>query len=415
MSLPKGWAVIDYKQSFSQEATSNKKVKTKDCNAEGKFPVVDQGQEYICGYVDDQDKVIEVETPLVIFGDHTRLIKWINFNFVPGADGTKVLKPEKIYDARFFYYHMRNIELPDKGYSRHFKFLKEVDFLLPPLNEQKRIAKKLDELLATVESIKTRLDNAPTTIKRFRQSILSAATSGKLTEEWREENRVSDEWAETYLGNVIFDRPRNGYSPKGVSYETDIKNLTLSATTSSVFKADCYKYVDIEVKDDSHLWVNNGDILIQRANTLEYVGVSAIYNGVSKQYIYPDLMMKVIANNNFILTKFLHYSLLSMNTRQYFKNNATGTSGNMPKINQKVVMKAPLFLPLLEEQKEIVSQVESLFTLADTLEEKIEAAKKRVDKLTQSILAKAFRGELVPQDPNDESAEVLLERIKGEG
>jgi type I restriction enzyme S subunit len=70
--------------------------------------------------------------------------------------------------------------------------------------------------------------------------------------------------------------------------------------------------------------------------------------------------------------------------------------------------------PTREEQIEIVSQVESLFALADTLEEKIEAAKKRVDKLTQSILAKAFRGELVEQDPNDESAEKLLERIKGE-
>jgi type I restriction enzyme, S subunit len=323
-------------------------------------------------------------------------------------------------DLKFMYYYLRSRDFNDviSGSAQPQitqEGIKVINVPLPPLNEQKRIAKKLDELLATVESIKTRLDNAPTIIKRFRQSILSAATSGDLTSEWREENGIIDEWENIYLENIIIDRPRNGYSPKGVDYETPIKNLTLSATTSSVFKDNCYKYVDIEVDDDSHLWINNGDILIQRANSLEYVGVSAIYKGISKKYIYPDLMMKVIANRDFIITKYLHYSLLSMNTRQYFRTNTTGTAGNMPKINQKVVMKTPIQLPSLLEQKEIVSQVESLFALADTLEEKIEAAKKRVDKLTQSILAKAFRGELVEQDPNDKSAEKLLEKIKNEG
>lgn len=291
---------------------------------------------------------------------------------------------------------------------------KKILIPIAPLNEQKRISKKLDELFATLESIKTRLDNAPTIIKRFQQSILAAATSGKLTEEWREESGIAEEWESVNLDSVIHGKPKNGYSPQGVSYETPVKNLTLTATTSGKFIEGYFKYVDIEIPHDSNLWLNSGDILIQRGNTIDYVGISAIYDGESGKYIYPDLMMKIISNNKMIENKFLHYVLLSNATRQYFKDNATGTSGNMPKINQKVVMNTPIKLPTLEEQKEIVSQVESLFALADTLEEKIEAAKKRVDRLTQSILAKAFKGELVPQDPNDEPAEKLLKRIKVE-
>lgn len=329
--------------------------------------------------------------------------------------------PYKVVDNNFLYYTILESisELYQKSHGMGMVHVTKGVFeshevLLPPLNEQKRIAKKVDELLATVESTKSRLNNTQIIMKRFRKSILIAASTGNLTSEWREENGVNDEWRNTTLDQVILKKPKNGYSPKGVSYETPVKNLTLTATTSGKFIDGYYKYVDIDIENDSHLWLNPGDILIQRGNSIDYVGISAIYNGEKKKYIYPDLMMKILSDHKHIDNSFLHYVLLSDSTRQYFKDNATGTSGNMPKINQQVVMNTPLKLPSLAEQKEIVSQLESLFSLADLVEEKIEAAKKCVDKLTESILAKALKGELVPQDPKDEPAKKLLEHIKAE-
>lgn len=296
--------------------------------------------------------------------------------------------------------------------------LKKLQLPIPSINEQKIIADKLDTLLARVDSTKARLEQIPQILKRFRQAVLAAAVNGKLTEEWRDIN-PSEKWETVKLLDIIVDKPRNGYSPKGVEYETAIKNLTLSAVTKGYFIENCFKYVDIDISNDSYLWVKNGDILIQRANSLEYVGVSAIYEGKDNQYIYPDLMMKFRVNER-ILTKYLHYSLLSELTREYFRKNASGTTGNMPKINQGTVSAAPVNLPPISEQTEIVRRVEQLFAYADGIEKQVQNALERVNNLTQSILAKAFRGELTAQwraeNPDlisgENSAQALLAKIQ---
>ncbi len=288
-----------------------------------------------------------------------------------------------------------------------------IEVPLPPLNEQHRIVAKLEQLLSKVQSCQERLDRIPKILKRFRQSVLAAACSGRLTEDWREQN-PDVEWENTILQNVIYEKLRNGYSPKPVKYTTNLKVITLTATTSGKFSDCFFKYINDEIDQNSYLWIKNGDILIQRGNSLEHVGISAIYEGCSDQFIYPDLMIKVVADKMKILNKFLYYILSSFKIRQYFRENATGTAGNMPKINQSVLLNTPIPLPPLAEQQEIVHRVESLFHLADQVEQKYNKAKAYVDQLTQSILAKAFRGELVPQDPNDEPAEVLLERIRKE-
>lgn len=291
--------------------------------------------------------------------------------------------------------------------------MKTIPVFLPPLNEQKRIVEKLEKLLGKVEACRARLDKIPTILKRFRQSVLAAACSGKLTADWRAENENGEEWKETILGDVIIDKPKNGYSAKPVNYETKYRVLTLTATTSGRFIDKHFKYFDEKMGGDSQFWIQPDDILVQRGNTIEYVGVSAIYDGEPNQFIYPDLMMRLRANET-ITTKYLYFHLSWEKTRNYLRENATGTAGNMPKINQTTLINTPILLPPLPEQKEIVRQVEDLFKFADSIEERFKQAKAQVDKLTNSILAKAFRGELVPQDDTDEPASVLLERIKAE-
>ncbi|EHW0636468.1 restriction endonuclease subunit S [Vibrio vulnificus] len=333
---------------------------------------------------------------------------------------------EGVTVSEFLYYLLLNardsfISLGKGGAQPNISqtLIKDYEVYLPPLAEQKVIAEKLDTLLAQVEATKTRLESTLETLKQFRQSVLAAAVSGKLTEDWRDSSLP--QWQKVKLIDVLESKPRNGKSPKGVDYETPYRNLTLSSTTTGKFIENQYKFVELDIDSDSYLWVKNGDILIQRANTIDYVGVSAIYEGEDDKYVYPDLIMKCRPNES-ALGKYLHLALSSEKVRKYFRDNATGTAGNMPKINQQVVSNAPISLPTLDEQHEIVSRVARLFAGADATEQQVNQALERVNNLTQSILAKAFRGELTEQwrkeNPElisgDNSAEALLKKIKAE-
>ena len=131
-------------------------------------------------------------------------------------------------------------------------------------------------------------------LRRFEQHmhvLLREAFSGDLSQRWRKEHDIDfcGSWKRIQLIEALEGKPRNGFSPKPVSYETGIKTLSLSAVTSGVFRPDCYKYVDIDVEADSHLWLEPGDILLQRSNTLDKVGTSALYTGASHGFIYPDM------------------------------------------------------------------------------------------------------------------------------
>ena len=288
--------------------------------------------------------------------------------------------------------------------------LNELEIPIAPYAEQQRIVAKLDSLFEKIEINKKRLEKIPQILKRFRQSVLAAAIKGRLTTQWRFESGCTEDWENTTLFDVIEGKAKNGYSAKPVNYETPFRVLTLTATTSGIFKPEHFKYFDEKIDPNSEFWIQPNDILIQRGNTLEYVGVSAVYEGETNKLIYPDLMIRVRASEK-ILTKYLYYVLSAEKSRNYLRERATGTAGNMPKINQPTLNSLPIELPSKREQEEIVKRVEKLFSFADKVESRYLKAKAQLDKLHQSILAKAFRGELVPQDPEDEPANLLLERI----
>jgi type I restriction enzyme, S subunit len=331
-----------------------------------------------------------------------------------------ILRPiQTAIDPRFLFFWVQSSEVQKKvaslatGATNQIELgraiIASIRISIAPLNEQKRIADKLDKLFARVDICRNRLDQVSLIIKHLRQSILNAAVSGELTKDWVYTSNPKC-WEKLSIGNLLVEKPRNGYSPRAVEFETKTRSLTLTATTSGRFDPTHLKYIDEIIPEDSHLWLEPDDILIQRANTLEYVGVSAIYNGSSKGFIYPDLMMKCRANSK-VLTKFLHYLLLSDDVRSYFRANATGTTGNMPKINQQTVLSAPVWLPSIDEQQEIINCVEIFSTHIDRLEDCYKRSWTLVEQVMPALLDMTFRGELVPQDPDDEPASVLLERM----
>ncbi|MFT0183499.1 restriction endonuclease subunit S [Pseudomonas benzopyrenica] len=124
----------------------NSKIPQSEYLSSGSVPVIDQGKGFIAGYTNNEAYLFRsASLPVIVFGDHTRAIKYIDFPFAMGADGVKVLKPTEGCDPKFIYHFLRQTHLPNAGYSRHYKFVKELRFVLPSLPEQRRIAAILDK------------------------------------------------------------------------------------------------------------------------------------------------------------------------------------------------------------------------------------------------------------------------------
>lgn len=284
---------------------------------------------------------------------------------------------------------------------------------VPPAVEQNRIAQKLDDLLSQVDNLKARVDAIPTLLKRFRQSVLAAAVSGRLTEEWRTKNigpvyeNESTNWLPTTLSELgelargkSKHRPRNDKRLFGNKYPFiqtgDVANSAGRIKTAKSF------YSDFGLAQ-SKLFPKRTLCITIAANIAD----TAI---LDIDACFPDSVVGFVADEQKCLAQFVKY-LIDVN-KQNLETFAPATA--QKNINLKILNELVFPIPLLTEQTEIVRRVEQLFAFADQLEAKVASAKKRIDHLTQSILAKAFRGELVPQDPNDEPASVLLERIKAQ-
>lgn len=170
--LPAGWEIKLFGQCIKKVKYTEKQP-TKSFLPEGKFPIVSQEKELISGYSNNQNAVFSVKNSVVIFGDHTKVVKYIDFDFVIGADGVKILQPIEEINAKYFYYYLSHLHLRDLGYARHYKLLKECIVIYPPLPEQKRIVEKLDKIFATIDEAKQNIEKNLDNVKELFQRTLS--------------------------------------------------------------------------------------------------------------------------------------------------------------------------------------------------------------------------------------------------
>ena len=160
-NTPLGWQIMRFTDAFTDRTGGQKKIKKGEYLPAGALPVIDQGQEPIGGYTNDPDARCSADLPCLLFGDHTKIIKYCDSPFALGAYGVKVLEPRSDIDARFAFHYVSALPLPkDAGYSRHFKFLKRTWFPLPSLPDQRRIAAILDKADAVRRKRQQTLDLA---------------------------------------------------------------------------------------------------------------------------------------------------------------------------------------------------------------------------------------------------------------
>ncbi len=288
--------------------------------------------------------------------------------------------------------------------------IENINIGIPPLAEQNRIVEKLDEVLAQVDTIKARLDDIPAILKRFRQSVLTAAVSGKLTEEWRGTDELVD-WQVIKLGSIVhaIEAGKNLKCIEIPPENDDHGIIKISAVTWGVYDEEQSKTLPSEDLFIESRRINVGDFLISRANTIELLGNPVIVHQVTKNLMLSDKVLRLVMREED--KPWVSIFLRSTNGRHEIESRSTGNQMSMRNIGQKALLDIDIPKAPDTEQKEIVRLVDQYFSFADTIEAQVKKAQKRVDNLTQSILAKAFRGELVPQDPNDEPADKLLKRI----
>lgn len=332
----------------------------------------------------------------------------------------KFICPEQI-NKSFAKYYLRSdqfqspLRLLSRSAQNGFnkEDLADFDFSFPPFAEQTRIAQKLDELLAQVDTLKARIDAIPALLKRFRQSVLAAAIDGTLTENWRQGSGIAFEWSTVVFSDLLREF-RGGASQKPSDLMEGVPVIRSSAVRSMTVDFSDIRYFDSETELNDRDFALEGDLLFTRlSGSPEFVGVCArVRTTPKKPTQFPDrLFCARLKDKNH--GPYLEIFFASRAYLGYIRDNLKSSAGHQ-RITTEIVKSALILLPSIAEQTEIVRRVEQLFAFADQLEAKVASAKSRIDHLTQSILAKAFRGELVPQDPNDEPASVLLERIKAQ-
>ena len=340
---------------------------------------------------------------------------------------------------------------------------------LPPKDEQLRIVAKIKKLFSELDKGVESLKTARRQLEVYRQATLKHSFEGKLTAQWRTENSNTKP-ANEFLRNILVERRRNweehqfrkfvekgknspknwkeeykepatadttdlpllpvswcwssidqllreplrnGHSSVASQDDSGVPTFSISAVTEGDFSSKNIKLTSADPLRVQDLWVESDDIFVQRSNTPELVGTARRYSGESGRAIFPDLLIRIRVTS-LVLPRFVELALQSVRCHAYFRHKSQGISGSMPKIDQKIVRLAAIPLPPLPEQEAIIGAVEGRLTVIDRIETEIDNHLLKGEVLRQAILKKAFAGQLVAQNPNDEPASVLLDRIKTE-
>jgi type I restriction enzyme, S subunit len=357
------------------------------------------------------------QTGDVLYGKLRPYLNKIIIADTPGYCTTEIipLRPNASLNNRYLFYWLKHptfldyvtavshgLNMPRLGTEAG----KQAPFILAPFTEQTRIAEKLTKVLGLVDSCRTRLDRLPALLKRYRQSVIAAATSGRLTEEWRVKNGVNDEWIESKLSSLCRFIDYRGKTP--TKTKSGLPLITAKNVRTGYVTAEPREYIAEKAYD---AWMTRGiprknDVLI---TTEAPMGNVALINWDFK-FALAQRIICLQFHNEVCLGEYAVFALQSPHFQGQLKEQSTGTT--VEGIKAARLKELSLAIPTLIEQQEIVRRVTTLFAMVDRIEARLVTAQKTVERLTPATLAKAFRGELAPQDPNDEPASALLRRIK---
>lgn len=355
----------DFTKVFTVIPDSKSKIKSSAYLESGKYAVIDQGKELVAGYTDTSPTVDEKSLPVIVFGDHTRAVKYVDFPFTAGADGTQILKPSVLTNPKYGFYLLLHAvsKIPSKGYARHFGELKKMQFRLPSLDEQQEIVEKLDNAFAEIDLLEGNLELSEEKANQLLQSILNSEYSlaGVQLEPLEKLVDILDSQRipinATERLERIGDIPYYGATGQVGTIDKAIFNETLILLgEDGVPFFDPTKHKAYEISGPS--WVNN------HAHVLR-------------------------AKSEIVIQRYLLHFLNIFNYAGYV-NGATRL-----KLTQGDMKRIPVPLPSIEVQAKIVSKIDLAFKEINNLNEQAGIKKEFISGLRQSLLSRAFTQEEV--------------------
>jgi type I restriction enzyme, S subunit len=363
--------LVPFLDVFEDVTGGNMKTPQSEFLAEGDIPVVDQGQGLIAGYVTDESRVCNAKPPVIVFGDHKRIIKYVDFRFAMGADGTKVLSPRNGDHPKYLFHALQAIPIPSAGYSRHYKFLKKTEIPLPPLAEQKRIAGILDAADALRAKRREALDQLDTLLQAtFLDLFGDPVTNPKG-------------WDLKKLGDECDVRDGTHDSPKYVNdgfpllTSKNFKEGTVSFEGAALISAEDFQQINKRSK------VDVGDLVMPMIGT--------IGNPVLIKHD-PKFAIKNVALIKFTPTSPDNRFVANLLGSHYFDHITSGA--NRGGTQKFVALKDLRGLPIPVPPRDLQNRFASVVECVDRQRVVHTAHLVELDTLFASLQSRAFRGDL---------------------
>ena len=385
---------------------ADKKTKQKEYETTGQLAIVDQGKKLIGGYTNNLDMLLKCTLPVIVFGDHTCAVKYVNFPFGAGADGIKVLSPKDGVLPKYLFYGTQYLTLrfPDKGYARHYQHIEKMDIPLPPLEEQHRIVSRIEELFSELDRGVETLQSIKQQLAVYRQAVLKEAFEGKWTYSQRsslsqnlhfkklqnDENSklspIPPEWKYVHLSELgDLSRGKSKHRPRNDEklFENGKYPFFQTGDVKSANKIliDCEKKYGEFGLAQSKLWPAGTLCITIAANIAEtcFLGVDGCF---------PDSIVGFTPFDNIVDKEYIRYFIESSKKRLWAFAPATAQK------NINLTTLENLIIPYcnIDEQKYIVQEIESRLSVCDSIEQTVDTALAQAEAMRQSILKKAFEG-----------------------
>lgn len=372
--MKKGWEIKKFEDCIDLVKYSNK-ILSKNYLEVGLYPIISQESELINGYWNKYDDVFKISKPIIVFGDHTKVIKYIDFDFVLGADGVKILIPKSFLYSKYFYYYLQSIKIRNLGYARHYKLLKD-NFIAHPtsIKEQEEIVEKLDKGFELIDSLKEtakkNLDNA----KELFQSVL------------REELSPKEGWERKTLGGVSNDISY-GFTSKSSLYKGNAKYLRITDISQPIIDWDNVPYCEVSSEEFEKYKLIEGDLVIART------GATTGFNKIIKKdvnSVFASYLIRFRLDKSIVFPNLIGYCLQSKEWYDYIKIISSGRAAQ-PGANSKQLSVFNLSFPKsIKEQEEIVNRLDRIKGYCEELEGNYKRVMELCEELKQGLLREAF-------------------------
>ena len=387
INFPEHWEILPFTDCLKKVKTKKKSsIPKRDYQESGEFPVIDQGASFIAGWTDLAESVISDNLPVVIFGDHTRVFKYVDFPFALGADGTKLLHVnDDIFAPRFFYYALSNLNVPNKGYNRHYRYLREFSVVCPPLPEQRAIA----HILQTIQEAKSTHQREIALERERKAALMDYLFSHGTKREPRKQTEIGEipeSWETVDLGKaaVFTKKPRDlRYSEYN---EIPFVPMELVPIAKLFFQEFILKTND-ELKSGTYF--EPGDILLPKITPSFENGKQCIIKelptpfGIATTEVIPIREVEGVSD-----ISYLFYYLLLPNVRISLAGKMQGTTGRQ-RLSKDALVNLQIPLPPLPEQRAIANVFQAIDEKTAALEKEVEY----LDELFHAMLDELMTGQ----------------------